>query len=327
MMSKARVATALSAVLACVAAAGPAIAQTAFPTKPIRLVCPFPPGGTTDLVARLVAQKLTEAWGQQVVVDNRPGAGGVIGTEMVAQAAPDGYTVLLGSITTHAVNPALYKSLKFDPVKDFNPVSLVVSSPQLLAVHPSVPAKSVKEFIALAKAKPGRLNYASAGTGTSPHLTFELFRSMSGIDVVHVPYKGTGPAITDLVGGQVQAMITGVVALMPHVKSSRLRALGVTSMKRVAALPDVPTIAESGVSGFDVSSWFGVFLPARTPRPIVMKMNQEIGRILANPEVRQRLIDQGADPASDTPEEFAAYVKSEMTRWGQVVRNTGARAD
>jgi len=327
MMSKRRVGAALGTALVCVATAGPAAAQTAFPTKPIRLVCPFPPGGTTDLVARLVAQKFTEAWGQQVVVDNRPGAGGVIGTEMVAQAAPDGYTVLLGSITTHAVNPALYKSLKFDPIKDFAPVSLVVSSPQLLAVHPSVAAKSVKEFVALAKAKPGQLNYGSAGTGTSPHLTFELFRSMAAIDVVHVPYKGTGPAITDLVGGQVQAMITGVVALMPHVKSNRLRALGVTSTKRVAALPDVPTVAESAVPGFDVSSWFGVFLPARTPRPIVMKMNQEIVKILTNPEVRQRLIDQGADPASGTPEEFAAYVKSEMTRWGQVVRSTGARAD
>ena len=308
-------------------AAAPAAAQQNFPTRPIRMICPFPPGGTTDLVARLVAQKFTEAWGQQVVVDNRPGAGGVIGTEMVAQAAPDGYTILLGSITTHAVNPALYKNLKFDPIKDFAPVSLVVSSPQLLAVHPSVPAKSVKELIALAKAKPGQFNYASAGTGTSPHLTFELFRSMAGIDVVHVPYKGTGPAITDLVGGQVQMMITGVVALMPHVKSNRLRALGVTSAKRVAALPDVPTIAESGVPGFDVSSWFGVFLPAKTPRPIVMKMNGEIQRILANPEVRQRLIDQGADPASNTPEEFAAYVKSEMARWGQVVRSTGAKAD
>jgi tripartite-type tricarboxylate transporter receptor subunit TctC len=291
------------------------------------MVCPFPPGGTTDLVARLVAQKFSEAWGQQVVVDNRPGAGGVIGTEMIAQAAPDGYSILLGSITTHAVNPALYNKLRFDPIKDFAPVSLVVSSPQLLALHPSVAAKSVKELITLAKARPGQLNYGSAGTGTSPHLTFELFKSTTAIDVLHVPYKGTGPAITDLIGGQVQMMITGVVALMPHVKSGKLRAVGVTSAKRVAALPEVPTIAESGVAGFDVSSWFGVFVPAGTPRAIVNKMNQEIHRILANPEVRQRLIDQGADPASNTPEEFAAYVKSEMTRWGQVVRNTGTRAD
>ncbi len=246
---------------------------------------------------------------------------------MIAQAAPDGYSILLGSITTHAVNPALYKKLRFDPIKDFAPVSLVVSSPQLLALHPSVAAKSVTELIALAKARPGQLNYGSAGTGTSPHLTFELFKSMVAIDVVHIPYKGTGPAIIELLSGQVQMMITGVVALMPHVKSGKLRALGVTSAKRVAALPEVPTVAESGVAGFDVSSWFGVFVPAGTPRAIVNKMNQEIHRILANPEVRQRLIDQGADPASNTPEAFAAYVKSEMARWGQVVRNTGTRVD
>jgi len=317
----------LCAVLLGIACVAPAMAQQTYPTKPIRMVCPFPPGGTTDLVARLVALKLTEAWGQQVVVDNRPGAGGVIGTEMVAKAVPDGYTILLGSITTHAVNPALYKKLDFDPVKDFTPVSLVVSSPQLLAVHPAVPAKSVKELIALAKAKPGQLNYGSAGTGTSPHLTFELFKRMASIDVVHVPYKGTGPAITDLVGGQVQMMITGIVALMPHVKSGKLRALAVTSAKRVSALSDVPTVAESGVPGFDVSSWFGVFLPAHTPRMIVTKMNGEIRRILEQPSVRRRLIDQGADPASNTPEEFAAYVKAEMARWGEVVRSTGARAD
>lgn len=308
-------------------AAGHSQAQQAYPTKPIRMIVPFPPGGTTDVVARLVAQKLTEAWGQQVVVDNRPGAGGIIGTEIVAKATPDGYTALLGSITTHAVNPALYKKLNFDPVKDFTPVSLVVSSPQLLAVHPSVAAKSVKELIALAKAKPGQLNYASAGTGTSPHLTFELFKSMAGIDVVHVPYKGTGPAITDLIGGQVQMMITGVVALMPHIKSGKLRGLGVTSAKRVAALPDLPTIAESGIPSFDVSSWFGVFLPGGTPKPIVANMNAEIRKILEVPEVRQRLISQGADPASNTPGEFAAYVKAEMAKWGKVVRDTGARAD
>lgn len=308
-------------------AAGHSQAQQAYPTKPIRMIVPFPPGGTTDVVARLVAQKLTEAWGQQVVVDNRPGAGGIIGTEIVAKATPDGYTALLGSITTHAVNPALYKKLNFDPVKDFTPVSLVVSSPQLLAVHPSVAAESVKELIALAKAKPGQLNYASAGTGTSPHLTFELFKSMAGIDVVHVPYKGTGPAITDLIGGQVQMMITGVVALMPHIKSGKLRGLGVTSAKRVAALPDLPTIAESGIPSFDVSSWFGVFLPGGTPKPIVANMNAEIRKILEVPEVRQRLISQGADPASNTPEEFAAYVKAEMAKWGKVVRDTGVRAD
>ncbi|MCW5603657.1 MAG: tripartite tricarboxylate transporter substrate binding protein [Burkholderiales bacterium] len=321
-----------SVLCAAIGMAGTALAVDAqaqiYPARPIRMICPFPPGGTTDVVARLVAQRLTEAWGQQAVVDNRPGAGGIIGTEIVAKATPDGHTVLLGSITTHAVNPALYKKLSFDPVRDFAPVSLVVSSPQLLAVHPSVAAKSVKDLLALAKAKPGQLNYASAGAGTSPHLTFELFKSMAGIDVMHVPYKGTGPAITDLLGGQVQMMITGVVALMPHVKSGKLRGLGVTSAKRVAALPDLPTVIESGITGFDVNSWFGVFLPGGTPKSIVTKMNAEIQKMLAIPEVRQRLTALGADPAaSNTPEEFAVYIQSEMSRWGKVVRDTGARAD
>ncbi|MBI3067606.1 MAG: tripartite tricarboxylate transporter substrate binding protein [Betaproteobacteria bacterium] len=302
-------------------------AQVQYPTKPIRLIVPFPPGGTTDVVARVIAQKLTENWSQQVVVDNRPGAGGIIGTELAAKAPADGYTLLLGSITTHAVNPSLYKKLPFDPLRDFAPVSLAVSTPQVLVVHPSVAAKSVKELIALAKAKPGQLNYASAGTGTSPHLTFELFKSMAGVNLVHVPYKGTGPAITDLIGGQVQTMITGVVALYPHIKAGKLRALGATSAKRVAALPDVPTIAESGVPGFDVASWFGVFAPAGTPKPIVTRVNAEIVKILAAPDLRQKLTAQGADPATNTPEQFAAYVKSELARWGKVVQATGARVD
>ena len=298
-----------------------------YPTKPIRLIVPFPPGGTTDTVARLMAQKIGEAWGQQVVVDNRPGAGGTIGTELAAKAPGDGYTILMGSITTHAVNPALYKKLGFDPIKDFIPVSLIVSSPQLLAVHPSVPATTTQEFIALAKSKPGQLNYASAGSGTSPHLTFELFKSIAGIDLVHIPYKGTGPAITELVGGQVQAMITGVVALMPHVKAGKLRALAVTSAKRVDALPAIPTLQEAGLKNFDVSSWFGFFVPAGTSKAVVNKLNSEVLAVLAKPEVRKRLISQGADPAGNSPAEFEKYVKSEMERWGKVVRATGARAN
>ena len=316
----------LAAAVVCALAAVAAHAQQ-YPTKPIRLICPFPPGGTTDVVARIVAQGLSEAWGQQVIVDNRPGAGAVIGTEMAAKSPPDGYTVLLGSITTHAVNPALHRKLNFDAVRDFAPVTLVVSSPQLLAVNPAVAAKNVKELIALAKAKPGQLNYASAGQGSSPHLTFELFKSATGIDIRHIPYKGTGPAITELVGGQVQAMITGVVALMPHVKSNRLRALAVTSKGRVGVLPDVPTIMESGVPNFDVSSWFGVFLPAGTPKAIVTKMNAEVRRIVEAPDVKKRLIDLGADPETNTPEQFAAYVRSERTRWAKVVQDTGARVE
>ena len=316
----------IAIAVACTLAPAAASAQ-AYPTKPIRLICPFPPGGTTDVVARIVALGLTEAWGQQVIVDNRPGAGAVIGTEMAAKSPPDGYTVLLGSITTHAVNPALHKKLNFDAVNDFTPVTLVVSSPQLLAVNPSVAARSVKELIALARRTPGQLNYASAGQGSSPHLTFELFKSASGIDIRHVPYKGTGPAITELVGGQVQAMITGVVALMPHVKSGKLRALAVTSKGRVGVLPDVPTIMESGVPNFDVSSWFGVFLPAGTPKAIVTKMNAQVRKIVEAPDVKKRLIDLGADPETNTPEQFAAYVRSEKSRWAKVVQDTGARVE
>ena len=317
-------ALALAGVVIVIGTTKRGIAQ-GYPDKPIRLVCPSAPGGTTDYVARLVGQKLTEAWSKQVVVDDRPGAGGIIGTEMVARSAPDGYTLLLGSITTHAVNPALHPKLPFDPVKDFQPVSLVVSSPQLLAVHPSVPVKTVKDLIALAKANPGKLNYGSAGAGNSSHLVVELFKSITGINVTHVPYKGSGPATTAMVGGEVQMIITGVVALYPHVKSGRLRAIAVTSANRAAALPEVPTIAESGVPGFDVSSWFGVFLPARSPQPIVAKLNAEIRKMVQVPDVRQRLIDQGADPASNTPEQFAGFVKAEMLRWGKVVRDVGAQ--
>ena len=298
-----------------------------YTTKPIRMVVGAAPGGGTDLVARPVAQKLTEAWGQQVIVDNRPGAGGTIGTEMVARALPDGYTMLMGSITTNAVNQVLYKKLNYDPIKDFIPVSLVISAPQPLVVHQSVPVKSVKELVALATAKPGQLNYASAGSGSSPQLTFELFKRIAGIDIVHIPYKGTGPAIIDLVAGHVHMMITGIVAPMPHVKSGRLRGIAVTSANRAAALPDVPTFSESGVPKFDVSTWFGIFLPAGTPNPIVAKLNGEIRRILEMPDIQQYFVDQGASPAANSPEQFAAYVKSEVARWGKVVRDTGIRAD
>ncbi len=298
-----------------------------YPTKPVRMVVGAAPGGGTDLVARPVAQKLTGAWGQQVVVDNRPGAAGTIGTETVARAQPDGYTILMGSITTNAVNQALYKKLNYDPIKDFVPVSLVISAPQLLAVHHSVPVRTIRELIVLAKAKPGQLNYASAGSGSSPQLTFELFKRAAGIDIIHIPYKGTGPAIIDLVAGHVQMMITGIVAPMPHVKAGRLRGIAVTSAKRAAALPDLPTFAESGVPDFDVSTWFGAFFPAGTPRSIVAKLNGEIRRILEMPDIRQYFLDQGAYPAANTPEQFAAFVKSEVERWGRVVRETGVKVD
>ena len=292
-----------------------------YPTKPMRMICPSAPGGTTDLTARLVAQKLTDAWGKQVVVDNRPGTGGMIGTELVARAAPDGYTLLLGTITSHAISPALNKHLSFDPIKDFSPVSLVVSSPQLLAVNPAMPVRTVQELVALAKSKPGQLNYGSAGNGNSSHLVVELFKGATGINIVHVPYKGSGPAITGVVANEVQMIITGVLALSPHLKSGRLRGIAVTSAKRVPVFPQLPTFMESGIKNFDVSSWFGVFVPAGTSKAIIAKLNDEIRKMLEDPEVRKRLTDQGADPVRDSPEEFTVFVKSELARWDKVVKD------
>lgn len=292
-----------------------------YPTKPMRMICPSAPGGTTDLTARLVAQKLTDAWGKQVVVDNRPGTGGMIGTELVARAAPDGYTLLLGTITSHAISPALNKHLSFDPIKDFSPVSLVVSSPQLLAVNPSMPVRTVQDLVALAKSKPGQLNYGSAGNGNSSHLVVELFKGATGINIVHVPYKGSGPAITGVVANEVQMIITGVLALSPHLKSGRLRGIAVTSAKRVPVFPQLPTFMESGIKNFDVSSWFGVFVPAGTSKTIIAKLNDEIRKMLEDSELRKRLTDQGAEPVRDSPEEFTAFVKSELARWDKVVKD------
>ena len=302
-------------------------AAEVFPSRPIRMVCPSAPGGTTDLVARLVGQRLTETWGQQVIVDNRPGAGGVIGTELTARSAPDGHTMMIGTITSHAINPVLHKKLNFDPIRDFQPVSLIVSSPQLLAVHPSLPVKSVKELIALAKAKPGSISYGSAGIGNSSHFVVELFKSLTGTDLHHIPYKGSGPAINGLLTREAQMIITGVLALHPHIKAGRLRAVAVTSAKRVSALPDIPTIMESGVPNFDVNSWFGVFMPAGVPKAIVMKTNSELRKMLAIPEISQKLVEMGADPASSTPEEFGAYVASELARWSKVARSTGIKLE
>jgi len=319
-----RAGKAVLCALACAAFFGEASAAAeTYPIKPVRMICPSVPGGTTDLVARLVAQKLSEDWRQQVIVDNRGGAGGLIGTEMAARSAPDGYTLVIGTMSTHAVNPAFSKQVRYDPVKDFTPVSLVVSAPQLLVVHPSIPVKSAKELIAVAKTKPGQFSYSSSGIGSTPHIAFELFKLMSGIDVVGIQYKGSGPAITDLVGGQVHMMMTGALALAPHIKAGKLKALAITSPKRSPAMPELPTVAESGVPGFDVRVWFGVFMPAGAPRFAVAAVNERIRKMLEVPELRQRLIDQGADPASSTPEEFGALVKTDLARWTKVVKATG----
>ena len=321
--------TLLAAIAASLAVAvSPlALAQTAFPTKPIRIVVPFPPGGTTDILARAAAQKMTEAWKEQAVVDNRPGAGGNIGAELVAKSAPDGYTLLMGTVGTHAINPSLYARMPYDHVKDFAPVILVAAVPNVLVVHPSVPASSVAELIAYAKANPGRLNFASSGSGTSIHLAGELFKVMTGVQMAHVPYKGSAPAIADLVGGQVQLMFDNLPSALPQIKAGRLRALAVTSAQRAPALPDLPTIAESGLPGYEASSWFGLLAPAGTPADVVAKVNGEVARWLATPEAKEKLLSQGANAAGGTPEDFVRHIAAETAKWQKVVRESGAKVD
>ena len=314
--------------VAAIAVAAPTCAQTpAYPTKPIRLVVPFPPGGATDIIARAVAQKLSETWGQSIVVDNRPGAGGNIGTELVAKAAPDGYTLEMGTVGTHAINASLYAKIPFDNVKDFAPIILVAGVPNVLEVTPSLPVNSVQELIAYAKANPGKLNFASSGNGTSIHLSGELFKTMTGVQMTHVPYKGSAPALADLIGGQVQLMFDNLPPSLAQIKAGKLRALAVTSSTRTAALPDIPTVAEAGVPGFEASSWFGLLAPAATPAPIVAKINAEIAKWLATPEAKEKLLAQGANAAGGTPDDFARHIGAETTKWAKVVKESGAKVD
>lgn len=293
-----------------------------YPNRPVRFIVPFAPGGGTDIVARAIAQKLGEAWGQQVVVDNRGGGGTVIGTELGARAVPDGHTLTMGT-TTLAINPSVRRKLPYDALKDFTPVTQTAFQAYVLATHASVPAKSVKEFIALAKAKPATLNYGSPGTGTGSHLAGELFRAMSSIDVVHVAYKGSGPALADLVGGQIQFILGTILSTYPQVKAGRLRALGVSSLKRSAVMPEVPTIDEAGVPGYNATSWNGVIVPVRTPPAIVRKLHKDVVAVLRTPEVRDRLAGDGAEPVGSTPEEFAAHIRSEMAKWAKAVKLAG----
>ncbi|HZA49135.1 MAG TPA: tripartite tricarboxylate transporter substrate binding protein [Myxococcaceae bacterium] len=316
---------AVAAMLLLASAA--ALAAEPYPSKPIKVIVPFPAGGTTDLVARVIGQELTKAWGQQVVVENRPGAGGNIGSEAAAKSPPDGYTLLMGTVGTHGINPSLYKKLPYDAVKDFAPITLATSGPNILVVHPSLPAKSVKELIAYAKANPAKLNFASSGNGTSIHLCGELFKTKTGLQMTHVPYKGSAPAVTDLIGGQVQLMFDNMPSAWPHVKTGKLRALAVTTAKRSQTAPDLPTIAESGVPGFDATSWFGLLAPAGTPKEIVTKLNKETVRILKTPEVKERLLAQGAEPVGNSPEQFAAHIKAEIEKWRKVVEASGAQID
>ena len=302
-------------------------AAQAYPIKPIHLVVPFPPGGPTDIVGRLVAQKLSDALGQPVVVENRPGAGGTVGSAAVAKASPDGYTLLYGSTSTLAIAPSLYPKAGYDPMKDFAPISLVSRGPIILAVNANVPAKSLREFIALAKSQPGKINYGSAGSGTPPHLAAELFKSVAGVDLLHVPYKGGAPAISDLAGGQVQVIFEGLPSLLPHIKSGKVRALAITGQKRDAALPDVPTMAEAGLAGYDANFWSGLVAPAGTPRDAIERLNGVLVKALASTEVREALARQGLEAAGTSPAEFAKFIAAEIEKWGRVVKASGAKVD
>lgn len=303
---------------ALVALAPAALAQT-YPARPIRMVVHFPPGGPTDLVARTLGQKMSEAWGQQVIVDNRPGAGGIVGVEMVVRAPPDGYTLLFATGGSMSITPALGTKLPYNVFTDVAPVSLVVINPQILVLHPSVPANSVRELIKLAKAKPGQINYASVGLGSPNHLGMEMLKSMTGIDMVHIPYKGTAPAVTDLLAGQVSLMFNSMPSVLPHVKAGRLKGIAVGSAKRSPAAPQIPTVAEAGVPGFQYVTWYGLFAPAATPKDIIAKLNAETVRIMQDKTVAQRLIHEGAEPAAGTPGELAQYMRVEYEQWKKTI--------
>jgi len=298
-----------------------------YPNRPIRWIVPFPPGGGTDIVARAVAVKLTEGWGQQIIIDNRGGAGGVIGADTVAKSTPDGYTLLFGTPGALVINPLLNSKLPYNATRDFAPVSLLALNPQLLAVHNTLPANTVKDLISLAKAQPRKLNYASVGEGTPNHLAMELFKSMTGTDMVHVPYKGAAPAVTDLVGGHVQLMFNPMPPLLPHVKSGRLKALAVGGTQRSAALPEVPTVAEAGVPGYEYVTWYSIVVPARTPRGIINKLNARLAAILTMPDVAQRLSSQGAEPRASSPEELTRFIEEDTKRLGAVIRFAGIKGD
>jgi tripartite-type tricarboxylate transporter receptor subunit TctC len=308
------------------AMAGAVHAADTYPSRPIRMIVAYPPGGGTDQVGRVMAEQLTVTLGQNVVVDNRGGATGNIGTELASRALPDGYTLLMGNVAPNAVNVSLFKKLPFDPVKDFSPVSLVAITPNILVAHPSIPVKTIKELIAFAKAKPGTLNFPSAGVGSSSHLAGELLKSLAGISMVHVPFKGGGPALIAVIAGEVQVMFATMPAAMPHVKSGKVKPVAVTTAKRSQAMPELPTIAESGVKGYDASTWYGLLAPARTPQAIVTRLHGDTVKILAGP-TRQRLEAQGFEPDGGTPAEFAAYIKSEIIKWAKVIKDAGIPAE
>jgi tripartite-type tricarboxylate transporter receptor subunit TctC len=326
---KTRALVAWLAVDGCAAlllAASAAVHAQGYPTRPVRLIVPAAPGGGTDIAARMIAPKLTEYLGQQVVVDNRAGGNTIIGNEFVARAAPDGYTLLMG-ISSLAIMPHIHARIPYDTGKDYAPVSQVVLMPNFLVAHPSLPARSVKELIAFARTRPGQLNYGAGGLGTNPHLAMELLLSMTGLKIVYVPYKGQGPALIDLLAGHVSLMMASIQSVLPHVKNNRLRAFGVTSTKRATVAPDIPTIAEAGVPGFEVAQWFGVLAPVNTPREIVAKLHAGIVRAVQDPAIRERFISDGAETVGSTPEAFAAVIRADLGKWGKVIKDAGIKPE
>ena len=316
----------LTAFAAACSLAPQLAAGQAYPSKAIRFIVPFAPGGGNDILGRVVAQKLNQSFGVPVVVDNRPGAGGTLGTDLTAKSQPDGYTILINNLSV-AVNVTLYSKLPFDPLKDLQTISLVGRQPNILVVHPTLPAKSWKELQALAKQRPGQLSFSSGGVGSSSHLAGELLKVVAGIDMVHVPYKGMGPALIDLISGQVQLAMATLASALPHIRSQRMRPLAVSTATRVAVVPDVPTLQEAGLRAYEHSTWYGLFVPAATPRPVVDRLNESVRKIVASDDVKQKFSPQGVEPASNSPEEFRAYLTAEIAKWAKVVRSAGLRAN
>jgi tripartite-type tricarboxylate transporter receptor subunit TctC len=318
---------ALAAPLASFAQAPTRPQLDGYPAKPIRIIVPFPAGGTADIMARVVGQKMSEAWGQQVVIDNRAGAGGNIGAELAAKAVPDGYSLFLCTVGTHAIHQTLYRKLPFDPIRDFSAIAYIAGVPNVVVLHPSVPAKNIKELIAFIKARPGQINFGSSGTGSSVHKSGEMLKVMAGLNMTHIPYKGNPQAVTDLMAGQIELMITNMPSVIPYIQSGKLRALAVTTKGRSPTLPDLPTMEEAGMPGYESSAWFGLVGQAALPRNIVNKLNAEVVRILQIPDVGQNLATQGADVLVMTPDEFGDFIKTETAKWAKVVEASGARAD
>jgi tripartite-type tricarboxylate transporter receptor subunit TctC len=320
--------TALSGAFALAASAAPVIAQDKYPSKPVRLIVAFAPGGSTDIIARLVGQRLSERLGQQIIIDNRGGAGGTIGTELAARATPDGYTLTMGTTSTHVIAPAAYQNVKYDPIKDFAPITLVASTPYLLVLNPGVKATSLKEFVALVKSQPGKLNYASAGAGSTTHLAMEMLKGVAGLDIVHVPYNGNGPAGAAVLGGQVQALFGSMPAVLPQAKAGKLRPIAVGTMKRSSALPDVPTVAESGYPGFEVSLWLGFFAPRGTPAAIISRLHGELVKVALSPEMKEQFERNGAEPATNASSiELERLVRSEIDKYAKVIKAANIKLD